>query len=127
MDTATEEKTEEKTVGNDVSIFNRKINKVLNRSRLRECASGFCVESTSSGIRLTFLLVSMTLLQDTIAKGDKWGNDGEGGRIDPFIEIYDVRTFSKTCTFLAIGDESFPCPARSRHDRPFDGMSRAGK
>jgi len=26
---------------------------------------------------------------------DKWGDDGKSGRIDPFIEIYDVSFFSR--------------------------------
>ena len=35
-------------------------------------------------------LVLPTLLQDISKNADKWGNDGKNGRIDPFVEIYDV-------------------------------------
>jgi len=33
------------------------------------------------------------MLQDIIDKADKWGNGGKSGRIDPFIEVYDVSIF----------------------------------
>lgn len=33
-----------------------------------------------------------SLLQDVIGKADKWGNDGKNGRIDPFVEVFDVST-----------------------------------
>ena len=43
-----------------------------------------------STIGLIYISVLPTLLQDIIGKADKWGNDGKGGRIDPFVEIFDV-------------------------------------
>jgi len=33
------------------------------------------------------------MLQDIIDKADKWGDNGKAGRIDPFVEIYDVSLF----------------------------------
>jgi hypothetical protein len=71
-------------------------------------------------------LVLPTLLQDTLDKADKWGNDGKSGRIDPFAEIYDV---------------SCPCDVRQfvvlvlsrmflgsfHHDHPNVCMPRPGK
>jgi len=33
------------------------------------------------------------MLQDIIDRADKWGDNGKIGKIDPFIEIYDVRNF----------------------------------
>lgn len=39
---------------------------------------------------LVSTLVLPTLLQDIANNADKWGNDGKNGRIDPFVEIYDV-------------------------------------
>ena len=35
-----------------------------------------------------------TLLQDIFNVADKWGNDGQSGRIDPFTEVYDVSLFT---------------------------------
>lgn len=42
---------------------------------------------------LIFISVFPTLLQDIISMADKWGNNGKTGRIDPFVEIYDVSVF----------------------------------
>ena len=36
------------------------------------------------------ILVLPTLLQDITGMADKWGNDCENGRIDPFVEIFEV-------------------------------------
>ncbi|KAF9789659.1 cytochrome P450 [Thelephora terrestris] len=54
----------------DITLFNKKLNKLLNKNRLQS--------------------ILATLLQDIIAKADNWGIGGESGRIDPFVEIYDL-------------------------------------
>ena len=45
------------------------------------------------------------MLQDIIDKADKWGDNGKTGRIDPFIEIYDVCLFTDFLCGLVL---SFP-------------------
>ena len=42
------------------------------------------------GSDLIFVSALPMLLQDIIKKADTWGNDGKAGRIDPFVETYDV-------------------------------------
>ena len=66
-------------------------------------------------------LVLPTLLQDTIDRADKWGDDGRIGRIDPFTEVYDVSLFGNV-HFLGLV-LSYPRSARVRHDRPCGHMS----
>jgi len=46
-----------------------------------------------------FHLVLPTMLQDVIKKADKWDNGAGTGRIDPFIEIYDVSRFAACVCF----------------------------
>ena len=43
-----------------------------------------------SRTQLTSTLVLPTLLQDITGRAEKWGDDGNTGRIDPFTEIYNV-------------------------------------
>lgn len=43
-------------------------------------------------VLITFSVIP-TLLQDIINKADKWGNDGQSSRIDPFTEINHVSPF----------------------------------
>ena len=45
-------------------------------------------------ISLSLSLVLPTLLQDIISMADKWGDNGKTGRIDPFVEIYDVSVYT---------------------------------
>lgn len=45
------------------------------------------------------LEVFPTLVQDIIGMADEWGNNGESGRIDPFVEIYDVSVFPRVRIF----------------------------
>ena len=83
MDIATEESEE----GN-VTLFNKKLNKLLNKARIQAGACDHCSKSAGG---LNSISVLPTLLQDIVDRADKWGNDGKNGRIDPFTEIYDVR------------------------------------
>jgi len=46
---------------------------------------------------LVSILVLPSLPQDIIARADKWGDDGETGRIDPFTEVYDVSLYFENC------------------------------
>lgn len=48
------------------------------------------MKSRVTSIGLIPISVLPALLQDIIDETDKWGNDGENGRIDPFTEINDV-------------------------------------
>ena len=88
MDIATEE--------SDLTLLNRRLNKLLNRVRIQNGKWLLCykVNHTISNIDLVSALVLPTLLQDITDKADKWGNDGKSGRIDPFTEIYDVSFFA---------------------------------
>ena len=61
-----------------------------------------------------------TLFQDIRAKADKWG---DGGRIDPFVEIFDVSTSLQTHDLSVPRAESL-FPARFLHDRPYGHVSR---
>lgn len=60
----------------------------------------YVLELPVLSLGLIYASVFATLLQDTIDKADKWGNGGENGRIDPFIEIYDVSTCTEGYIFL---------------------------
>ena len=86
MDIATEESEE----GN-VTLFNKKLNKILNKARIQD-STWLLYHATIQplNIGLTSTLVLPTLLQDITNKAEKWGNNGKNGRIDPFTEIYDV-------------------------------------
>lgn len=63
-----------------------------------------------------------TLLEDIIGKADKWGSNG---KIDPFVEIYDVRA-SFTTEYVSL-DAEFSLSARFRHDRSIDNVQRLGE
>ena len=58
-----------------------------------------------SNIGLVSRLDLPTLLQDIFNVADKWGDDDQGGRIDPFTVVYDVSLF--TAYAFQIGAE-FP-------------------
>jgi hypothetical protein len=83
----------------------------------------FFVKLPSPEHRAHFIQVLPTLLKDIIDKADRWGNDGESGRIDPFIEIFDVTIFPTTYIFSGhCAELSFP--DRFLHDNPYGYMSR---
>ena len=84
-----------------------------------------CYAANGCEVVLTFVLVLPTLLQDIKSRTDKWGNGGKNGRIDSFIEVYDVSFFSRH-TFYRIGAE-FALSARFPHDRSYDRLSRPGE
>lgn len=42
------------------------------------------------------ILVLPALLLDIIHSADKWGKGGNGGRIDPFTDVYDVSLLRTT-------------------------------
>ena len=85
MDVATEESQD----GN-LALFNKKLYKLLNKTRIQDGTYTLIPLSTISRTHLTSTLVLPTLLQDIASRADKWGGDGNAGRIDPFTEIYDV-------------------------------------
>ena len=85
MNVATEESRD-----GDLAFFNKKINKLLNKARIQDGTYTSIPLSTISRTQLTSTLVLPTLLQDIAGRADKWGGDGNAGRIDPFTEIYDV-------------------------------------
>lgn len=66
-------------------------------------------------IGLIFIPVLPTLLQDVLCEAEKWGNDGKSGRIDPFVEIFDVRIPLEIHIFSGLRAE-FSFPARVPHD-----------
>ena len=70
---------------------------------------------------ILFILVLPTLLQDITGMADKWGSDGENGRIDPFVEIFEVSI--SLATRFSVSRPEFSCPARPSYDRPYCHMS----
>jgi hypothetical protein len=74
---------------NKATFFNKKLNKLLNRARIQNGAISV-IGLLVSSIGLTSALVLPTLLQDIFGMADQWGGAGESGRIDPFVEVYDV-------------------------------------
>ena len=50
----------------------------------------FVLQVLTLSIGLISILVLPTLIQDIVCKADKWGSGGKTGKIDPFIDIYDV-------------------------------------
>ena len=62
----------------------------MSKARLQDSTCD--LPSTAAGLEHRSHLHSVlpTLLQDTIDRADKWGDDGKIGRIDPFTEVYDV-------------------------------------
>ena len=118
MDIATEE--------SDLNLFNRKLNKLLNKARIQDGTWLLCYKPNHmiSNTSLVSALVFPTLLQDITNKADKWGNDGKSGRIDPFTQIYDVSFLQRDFSGLVLS----LCPsARLRHDRPYGHLSRPDK
>ena len=61
-----------------------------------------------------------TLLEDIINEADKWGNGGKDGRIDPFVEIYDV---SSLLHYFPGSVPTLYPSACLRHDCPLDRLS----
>ena len=66
------------------------------------------------------------MLRDIIDKTDKWGNNGKSGRIDPFVEIYDVSCPRDVLQLMGLV-LSPTFSAGLRHDRPDDYMPRPDK
>ena len=53
-------------------------------------------------VLLAHIQVLPTLLKDLIHTTDGWGNGGQIGSIDPFVEICDVRLFHGGCVIFFI-------------------------
>lgn len=66
------------------------LNKVMNKARLQ---NGLFLKPLVVTFELIPTPVFPTLLQDIFGKVEKWGVDGQSGRIDPFTEIRDVSIF----------------------------------
>ena len=51
-----------------------------------------CDLDKTAGLEQRFISIPVlpTLLRDIFAQADKWGDGSKGGRINPFIEIYNV-------------------------------------
>ena len=88
----------------------------------------FCVEN---GPWIPFLMIRArlehffspvppTLPQDIVNAADKRGDDGKAGRIDPFVEIYDVSVYARAVLRPSLLSCSlfFPSTARFSNDRP---------
>ena len=98
----------------------------LDQDSYRRSYAEYPFQSLITIVGLIPYLVLPTLLQDIIDKADKWGNDGKGGRIDPFTEIYDVSCprdarQSVLLVLIRMFSVSFS------HDRPDTYMPRPGK
>ena len=90
--------TEESEQGN-ATLFNEKLNKLLNKTRIQDGTCALIPQSLILRIGLISTLVLPTLLQDIVDKADKWGNGGKNGIIDPFSEVYDVSLFATHSSF----------------------------
>ena len=99
--------------------YKTRLAKNLHRTRLPDGTWLRCYNKCMiPNIGLVPGLALPTLLQDIFNKADKWGNDGENGRIDPFIEIYHVSFLCGMIFFFGIGAEFLPFSARFHHDYP---------
>ena len=87
----------EETQDGNIPLFLKKFNKVLSKDRIRDCMWLFCSTTMWSRTSISsYFLAIPALLQDAFDKADKWGNDGKNGRIDPFIDVYDVSPLYST-------------------------------
>jgi hypothetical protein len=111
--------TEEPEEGN-YGPFNKRLGKLLHKSRVE--TSMFFFDLPELTIGLISVSVVPTLLQDIIGVADKWGNNGKSGRIDPFVEIYEVCVFLRESTLSIPYQISLPFPARLPHDRSYGLM-----
>jgi len=91
--------TEESEEGN-IILLNKKLNKILHKARIQDGTAIFCTASDFEA-DLISVLAFPTLVHDITSMAEKWGNDGKNGRINPFIEIYDVSFFSRRAFFGA--------------------------
>jgi len=87
---ATEEKTEE----GDTAIFNKRLNRLLSKTRKQD---GMCDLRPASAMTPSIGLISISvfplLVQDIANRMDKWGDGGKTGRINPFTDVYNVSLF----------------------------------
>ena len=103
----------------NVSFVNKRLNNLLNNTRIRDGTSYLCDKPMPSNVGIS-ISVLPTLLEDITNEVDKWGNGGKNGRIAPFTEIYDV-SFFLLC-FLGSVPSSYPS-ARLHHDCTHDHLS----
>ena len=86
--------TEESEEGN-LTFFNKRLSQISSKPRMEDSTCDLHPTAANLGRSNSFPPFSVlpTLLRDILGKADKWGN---GGRIDPFSEVYDVSIFSGT-------------------------------